>query len=38
LKQYSASAFLLDTFVDGKLGGTGKTFDWKLAMAAKKIR
>jgi phosphoribosylanthranilate isomerase len=35
LRQYPASAFLLDTFVDGTLGGTGKTFDWKIAIAAK---
>ncbi len=29
-----ASAFVLDAYVDGKWGGTGKTFDWKLAKAA----
>jgi phosphoribosylanthranilate isomerase len=28
-------AFLLDTYVKGKKGGTGKTFDWSLAKGAK---
>jgi len=27
-------AFLLDTFVPGQAGGTGKTFDWRLAQMA----
>jgi phosphoribosylanthranilate isomerase len=35
LQQYPASAYLLDTFVDGALGGTGKTFNWQIATAAK---
>ena len=30
-EQYStASALLLDTYVEGKQGGTGKTFDWSI--------
>lgn len=29
-------AILLDTFIQGKSGGTGKTFDWNIALLAKK--
>jgi phosphoribosylanthranilate isomerase len=29
-------AFLLDTYVSGRSGGTGLTFDWNLALEAKK--
>ncbi len=35
LECYQATAYLLDTYVPGKLGGTGQTFDWKLAVQAK---
>lgn len=31
LKRHPASAILLDGFVAGQYGGTGKVFDWKLA-------
>ncbi|HUK55607.1 MAG TPA: phosphoribosylanthranilate isomerase [Nitrospiria bacterium] len=34
---YKVRAFVLDTFRDGQLGGTGETFDWNLAMDAKKF-
>lgn len=36
LSAYSASAFLLDAYEAGQFGGTGKTFPWDVAMAAKK--
>ena len=32
---YSANAYLLDAHVSGKLGGTGKSFKWDVAIAAK---
>ena len=35
LAQFNVSAYLLDTYVRGILGGTGKTFDWNIAVAAK---
>src|ERR1017187_1403847 len=34
LVRFPAAAYLLDTFVKGKAGGTGKTFDWDIAVAA----
>jgi phosphoribosylanthranilate isomerase len=36
LRKYSVEAFLLDTFIKGKAGGTGKTFDWEIAQRATK--
>ena len=35
LADYSCLAYLLDTFVKDQIGGTGKTFDWRLAKSAK---
>lgn len=34
LDKYDVEGFLLDTYVSGKPGGTGQTFDWDLARAA----
>jgi phosphoribosylanthranilate isomerase len=34
---YDTDAFLLDSQAEGKPGGTGQTFDWSLAAAAKKF-
>lgn len=35
LTSHSSDAFLLDSFVPGKEGGTGHVFNWELAAAAK---
>lgn len=36
IPEYKASAYLLDTYVKGKKGGTGEIFNWDLAAEAKK--
>ncbi|RPI06125.1 MAG: phosphoribosylanthranilate isomerase [Ignavibacteriae bacterium] len=36
LQRYAGSAYLLDTKVTGKLGGTGQIFNWDIAVEAKK--
>ena len=35
LKQYNASAFLLDTYSPHAIGGTGQIFNWDIAVEAK---
>ncbi len=37
LSAYQTHAFLLDTYVEGKPGGTGETFNWDLAREATKL-
>jgi phosphoribosylanthranilate isomerase len=37
LESFGADAFLLDSYVPGKAGGTGETFNWSLAVAAKQF-
>ena len=34
--RYNVGAFLLDAFVEGTPGGTGTTFDWSIAVEAKR--
>jgi phosphoribosylanthranilate isomerase len=34
LARYQVDAYLLDTYVKGQPGGTGRTFDWSIARAA----
>jgi phosphoribosylanthranilate isomerase len=35
--EYDVDGLLLDTYTDSERGGTGKTFDWTLAIKAKEI-
>jgi phosphoribosylanthranilate isomerase len=35
--EYDVDALLLDTYTDTERGGTGRTFDWLLAVRAKEI-
>jgi phosphoribosylanthranilate isomerase len=35
MKDYRVRAFVLDAYREGEYGGTGQTFDWDLAVAAK---
>ena len=37
MTQYETDAWLLDSYVPGKRGGTGHTFNWGLAMEAKML-
>lgn len=35
MSEYAVRAFVLDAYREGEYGGTGQTFDWDLAVAAK---
>jgi phosphoribosylanthranilate isomerase len=35
--EYDVDALLLDTYTDSQRGGTGRTFDWSLAVRAKSL-
>ena len=37
IRRYRVDGYLLDSFVEGAHGGTGKTFDWQLAREAMKL-
>lgn len=36
MENYNVTGFLLDAYIEGTYGGAGKTFDWNLAVMAKK--
>ncbi|OGX15370.1 MAG: hypothetical protein A2166_04525 [Omnitrophica WOR_2 bacterium RBG_13_41_10] len=38
IKKYRVSAYLFDTFIKSKIGGTGKKFDWKLLKQLKNTK
>ncbi len=37
LATFPGPAYLLDTFVEGEVGGTGRSFDWQVAVGAKRF-
>lgn len=38
LKDYTPEFFLFDTFAEGRFGGTGEPFDWRLLESLKKLK